>query len=172
MPRAATTEATKPKVRRAQGRLEAAEQKIGQDHPLAIPSTGNVSDIKRTDQIVEPVDGPNIKARVEHEKFMHEMVVVHVAESADPNAENPVHVSVNGSAVYIPRGHDIVVKRKYVEVLARAKATGIRTVQRTNADGIRYIHTDRATALKYPFNVVEDHNPNGRAWLKKILAEG
>jgi hypothetical protein len=156
---------------RKQRTHDAMANKVGQDRSVIIPSTGSVDDIKRTDQVVERVDGPNFGDRVELEAFMHEKLTIVVATSTDKAAENPVQLTVQGVNQFVIRGTRQVVSRKYVEVLARAKQTAIATPEIVDRNGDRAIRIDRSSALRYPFEVLHDPNPNGRAWLDKILAE-
>jgi len=158
-------------ARRKVKTLETGDHKIGQDKSVVIPATGKVKDIKRTDQIIDVIEGPDIKARIELEAFMNEIVEVTVAESNDQNADNPVLVACNGVPQYFIRGRQQPVKRKFVEILARAKQTSVRTVEFTDATGARAIRIDKSTALRYPFMINNDPNPNGMPWLRKILAE-
>lgn len=151
--------------------LETSDHKIGQDKSVVMPSNGSVKDMKRTDLEIETVDGPDIKERIKLEAFMNEIVEVTVAESNDANADNPVLVACNGVNQFFIRGRAQNVKRKFVEVLARAKQTSVKTVEFTDNSGGRAIRIDKQTALRYPFVVSNDPNPNGMAWLRKILSE-
>ena len=109
-------------------------------------------------------------------KFMEEKVTINIAESTDPNAPSMIFCSVNGEGAgfngipWLPRGMDIVVKRKHVERLCRAKTTRYESKERMNAAGEREIYYPSRTALANPFVVVED-TPKGRQWLRGILAE-
>jgi hypothetical protein len=70
----------------------------------------------------------------------------------------------------IIRGVPTDVKRKYVEILARMKET--RYSQHTNNPSAPdQIEMRARHGLSYPFDLVEDKNPRGRAWLNHVLAE-
>lgn len=103
------------------------------------------------------------------EAFMHEDVVIMIHPSTDPNFPRIVPVTVNESCVYIKPGWKTIVKRCFVERLARAKET--RYEQFANPVAPDDITMTPRTALSYPFVVIEDKNPKGRAWLENILAE-
>ena len=62
------------------------------------------------------------------------------------------------------------VKRKYVEALARGRTTKYeqKTMDPSRPENIQMAEK---TALTYPFSVLHDPNPKGRAWLKAILAQ-
>jgi disulfide oxidoreductase YuzD len=87
------------------------------------------------------------------EAFMNELVTVMVHATTDENQPNHV-----------------VVKRKYVEILARMKETKYTQVTR-NASAPDQIDMVARHGLSYPFDLVEDKNPRGRAWLQNVLAE-
>ncbi len=119
---------------------------------------------------IEPVnEDPALAKLLKDEEFMNEMVEVLLHPSA--NEEDPDHVvlAVNGTNQVVWRDVPTNVKRKYVEVLARMKETKYRQVRNP-------IEPDRSeliprTGAIFPFEVLRDENPKGRAWLRSILAE-
>lgn len=115
-------------------------------------------------------DGPTAMHFAEELAFMNENVTIMVHESEDPNAENPIMVSVNGRNQYIFRGQEITVRRCYVERLARAKRQAYKQ-DLTQTDPVLYNSMKKSTALMYPFSLIEDRNPVGRDWLRKVMAE-
>lgn len=82
------------------------------------------------------------------EAFMNEMVTIVVNPAQDPDEPTLVQVGVNGVNQFIPRGHAIAVKRKYVEVLARAKRTDFRQNldERMNGKDMRLLSDDEMRA--------------------------
>lgn len=102
-------------------------------------------------------------------KFNEEIIEVMVHESADKNASMIVETWVNGVPQRFIRGVPIKCKRKYVEVLARAKNIGITTDAGRKDSGEAYTNIRRTSALMYPFSVLSDENPKGRAWLKSLI---
>ena len=150
-------------------RVEAAEQQVGQDHDAIMPSSGQA---RMPETEIEKVDGPNWEDKAKFEQFMNEPVDVFVSEATDPNASPIVEIYVNGVVQRFLRGQQQTVKRKFVEGLARAKPTHVSTHEFTNTDGARDVRIRRNTGLRFPFSVMSDPNPNGPAWLKKVLAEG
>lgn len=119
----------------------------------------------------EIVDKPLPTSKVELEAFMNEEVTILVAESADENDPAMVDVGVNGRRQFIMRGMEQRVRRKFVEVLARAKRADYDQVTLDPRDGEAVNRLRRRNALRYPFQIIEDRNPNGRAWLRGVLAE-
>jgi hypothetical protein len=103
--------------------------------------------------------------------FMEEPVTVEIAAPMSENSPNHVILNVNGINQPVFFGHPVTIRRKYVEVLARMKQTGY-TQRATN-----YINPEDSnamiprTALVHPFQLIEDKNPKGRAWLQHILQE-
>ena len=103
------------------------------------------------------------------EAFMNEPVLVTVMSSGRDNDTPYVMVGVNGVTQMFKRDVPIVVKRKYVERLARAKETGYdQTVDERIGERMNSLQS--RNALRYPFQVNRDDNPRGSAWLRAILA--
>ena len=101
---------------------------------------------------------------------MNDMVTVMVHSTTDENQAPHVIVNCNGTNQPIIRGVPVAVKRKYVEILARMKET--KYTQLTPNPAAPDVSELRARhGLAYPFDLVEDKNPRGRAWLNNVLAE-
>ena len=147
--------------------VDAAET-TPKEESLILPATGPII---RDDKTIVEADGGSMDRAAEL-KFMEESVEVMVHDSTDPNAENPVLVAVNGVNQYFIRNQPQVVKRKFVEVLARAKTTAIATREVVGFDGERTTRIDKSTALRYPFSVIRDSNPSGAQWLRNVLSQG
>jgi hypothetical protein len=138
---------------------------------LEMPTDGDLDKMRRPDQRVEGVDIDVIRD-MDHAAqlaFLEEYVVINIHDTNEKGAENPVPLWVNGRSVAIPRGADMAVKRKYVELLLRAKPEAINT--RITRDGEPRNHIDKSRQLKYPFSIVLDRNPRGPAWARKIRSE-
>jgi len=104
------------------------------------------------------------------EAFMNELVTVMVHSTTDENQPNHVVVNCNGMNQPLIRGVPTTVKRKYVEILARMKETKYTQVTR-NASAPDQIDMVARHGLSFPFDLVEDKNPRGRAWLQNVLTE-
>jgi hypothetical protein len=104
------------------------------------------------------------------EAFMNELVTVMVHSTTDENQPNHVVVNCNGMNQPLIRGVPTTVKRKYVEILARMKETKYTQVTR-NASAPEQIDMIARHGLSFPFDLVEDKNPRGRAWLQNVLTE-
>lgn len=120
---------------------------------------------------IDVVDKPMPKEAFAMEAFMNDMVTIVVNPSHDPDEPRLVQVGVNGVNQFIPRGEAISVKRKYVEVLARAKRTDFAQTldERLGEQGFNLLRTMHS--LRYPFSVISDPSPNGGAWLTGVLSE-
>ena len=70
---------------------------------------------------------------------------------------------------YLPRGKSLITKRKYVEVLARAKQDAINTtvIERDNEDPQNFV--ERITTSTMSFTILEDKNPKGAEWLERLV---
>lgn len=130
--------------------------------------------IVQDDQLdVQKVAESDLARVAGEEAFMRELVTIRIAPSINPN-DTPYAVVTPVSAEYrrvIPRGAPTQVMRMHVEVLARMKE--VRYAQRAPVGGD--LETGnmlyQTSGVVYPFEVVEDKNPKGRAWLDNILAE-
>lgn len=156
---------TRPYNRRP---IEPMEMQVGQDNPRDMPIDGPAM---ITDAMIEPVDGFNWKKKAEELAFLEEFVEILVHETTDENAEQIPGFGVNGRWQYFERGVQQSVRRKYVERLARCKRTAYTQRRERDSNGDDTMRHYPHTALKYPFSVIIDHNPRGRDWLRKILAE-
>ena len=120
--------------------------------------------------IIETLNDPaNWDEKATRLAFYEEPVEIFLHETTNPTEEQLVFIGVNGEAKWLVRGRNHVLKRKFIETLARAKPTSIQTVETRGADGERVSEVRRHTALKYPFSIVRDDNPRGSAWAKELL---
>lgn len=102
-------------------------------------------------------------------RFMSELVVVNIFESAREGDLDVCSPEVNGIRYNILKGKPTRVPRFVVEVLARARTTNI-TQKEWNphsADSLRLINK---TGQSYPFEIVQD-SQRGRDWLKHIYQQ-
>lgn len=139
---------------------------------LEMPISGSLDAMRRTDQYIEPIaDLGRFKDKAAELAFLEEMLIIRIHESNDPTAEDPVQLGVNGRNVFIKRGEDVIVRRKYVEQLLRAKPENVSTRIERDGSGNPRNFIDKTRALKYPFSIIRDDNPRGRAWERKIRTE-
>ena len=143
--------------------IDAASEYLGRE------DVGVIGEIGREE--LEVVDKPIPMDLIAHEAFMNEIVTVVVHDSNDENESDVVMVGVNGVSQYFRRGTYQDVKRKFVERLARAKSTSYsQNLDERMGESMNVLRPKNA--LKYPFSIISDANPNGSAWLKAVLSEG
>lgn len=147
--------------------VDTLEEKIGQDQSYVMPVDGPVGDFEPD---IELCDAPRMKSKAKELAFMDEVVAVRIHDTGNPNEEQFVEVDNGGVPQFIERGKWQKVKRKFVEVLARAKAGNVQTPEHINPAGERTTKIQVTQALKYPFEM-RDNNPDGHVWLQRILAE-
>lgn len=79
-----------------------------------------------------------------------------VLEDPMPGASNyPVYVNANGYQCTIPRGKEVVVPKRIVEVLSNAKVQRRKQTQVTDAHGRERFSETTVTVPSYPFTVLE-----------------
>ncbi len=116
--------------------------------------------------------------------FNEEPVTVMFLPGQDRFAAPFVDAYVNGKGIevlshdgrwlelhQVPVNVEVTMKRKYLEVFARAKHTDVKAYHEGGIeDGKEPINQLlRNTNLKFPFTVVEDKDPRGHEWLQKIV---
>lgn len=86
-------------------------------------------------------------------------------------------IFINGQWVacgYLPVNRPLTVKRKYVEVLIRAKQTTYQTAH-VAAEDAKSTHVENhalpQTNLRNQISVLLDANPAGREWLQRLVRE-
>ena len=152
---------------RMKKQIDAPLEQIGQDRTAQIALEGPAR-IDRDD--IEVVPGPKLGDKAATEAFMAEMVTVMIYPSSEKYPEDPVEIGVNGRQIYVSRNQPTMMRRCYVERLARAKQEGI-TQDPGNPVPEIANKLNISAALRYPFSVITDPSPKGNAWLRKILAE-
>jgi hypothetical protein len=105
--------------------------------------------------------------------FNEELVTIYLYRGAEECAPNVVPFWVNGRGVEVPVEKPVLIKRKYVEIMARTNPFKVKTDVVKSPDGERIQNLwRRESSAQYPFTMVEDKNPRGRAWLEGIKREG
>lgn len=151
--------------------LNTQELPLAQDKEVVLPPSGSIAGALDELRTVEVHTQPLSTDYANALAFAEEKVTVMIHDDSDPNAENPVQVAVNGINQFFFRGQPQDVKRKYVEVLARAKRNRISTPEVTDGSGSRTNIVRQSSSLRYPFSVMFDPNPKGAMWLKNIMTE-
>lgn len=129
-----------------------------------------------SDRVPEVVQADELelvsKDYAEELAFMEEPVTILLHRGREKFAPRFEQFGVNGKIIWIETNKPTRVARKYVEVMARAVQVDIRTQSgESQGDDLAYNHIDRSTHSSFTFNVIEDKNPKGPAWLAKIIRE-
>lgn len=127
----------------------------------------NLSEVGDPGPIELASENDVLKADIDIEAFMNEPVTIRLHMTDKEGALTVETPSVNGINQPIVRGVASTIKRKYVEALARARSIGYAQV-RNQFDPTDISMVEKPT-LSYPFEVIHDSNPRGRAWLEQIL---
>lgn len=114
--------------------------------------------------------------------FGDEWVTIRINPSPVPNAPASYPVWVNGKGCevmtpngrvmempYLPVGAKLTIKRKYLEVLARAKLDTVHTEIRNKEDENPLNNVSRVTSAACSFAILEDKNPRGIAWISELI---
>jgi hypothetical protein len=154
-------------------KLEATD--IGQDHldkSIGLGMDMSLEELRDAlnATVSQSMDDPHLKKFMADAAFMEEQVLVRVAPSSSKDDPKIVEVWNDGRPQRMIRGEWTIVRRKYVEVLARAKPFGVTTPETIDANGDRTTRIDTHNGTMYPFEM-RDKNPIGPAWLARILAE-
>ncbi len=112
----------------------------------------------------------DFKQTMDLEVFMNELVKINIYPDGAQGALEVVTLTVNGINQPVIRGLDQVIKRKYVECLARSRVTSYRQVVK-DASQPEKISMVPVAGLTYPFTLREDRNPRGAAWLDALLKQ-
>lgn len=149
---------------------------IQQRAPIPDNTAGPVGDVV-TGEIIHASDDADYMADL---AMMEEPVTIRLEPSSDKNAATAFPVWVNGRKAevyqngrwdeigYLPTGRVLVVKRKVLEVIARAKVDTVHTrVQEMDSERPNNV-IERFTSPVHSFSVLEDKNPCGAAWLAEV----
>lgn len=114
--------------------------------------------------------------------FMEEPVTIMIAENSGSKfPETHVAVQVNGKSAevlhdgkwiaigWFPMNQRLTTKRKYVEVLARARPESVQNIHEDATVERPRNHLQRTPRAAYPMSIIRDDNPRGHEWLSRIM---
>lgn len=148
--------------------------KIDQKPPIVTAKDRNKGNI------VE-VDGDLNQDYADELAFQEEPVKIILNPSAEKNAPTAFPVWVNGKGAevfqngkwdeigYLPVGRPLIIKRKYVEVIIRAKLDTVTTAHDDSNAERPVNRVNRATSSVHSYSILEDKSPRGRAWLAEMV---
>lgn len=151
-------------------KIDATNEQVGRTVTKEIAGSGEAR-ISADDSPIDVVQEVNFKDTKELDDFMNERVRVFLYEPMEEGHESVVPLSVNGINQFVVRGTEQTIKRKYVEVLARARRVSTSARGFIAPDGEARNIVKQSQGLQYPFQVTHDPSPAGPAWLRNILAE-
>lgn len=125
---------------------------------------------------IDPVSDREFKTataegRLEYEKFMEEPIVIKIHETTDKNEPPYAFIGDNGVTVWVPRNRPVELPRKFVETLARSQVRAYTQERDPDPHADEGMRTKRSVGASYPFQVLRDPNPKGRAWLARVTHE-
>lgn len=121
---------------------------------------------------IEPVSAPLTASDFDEIMFMEELVKIRVEPLQEKNPRKMIDLYVNGKAEWVPIGRPWIMRRKYVEVLARSKPMSVQTKHEAAEESLNpQNEVIRTTSSQFPFSVIQD-TPRGIEWLNKLMAEG
>lgn len=145
-----------------------AQSMVGKGAAKIIPATGKAEVISESELVVTTNLEKNYADQL---AFLEEPVEIMVAEPQDEKESSLVQLFVQGRSQMIIPGQPIIIKRKYLEVLARAKQIRYKPVVKINdLTGAPVNMMIPRLVLRYNFSVIQDKNPKGAEWLRRILA--
>jgi hypothetical protein len=143
---------------------------------VTMPATG---DFTREDvpdiEVVADVEMVN-KDWAEQMAYLEGTIKIRLHPSNDPNVEPRVPVCVNGEKAHpvwgnhLPRGIELVVKRKVAGVIAAAKPMNVVTVRDRDHTGNDVARIVRNIGFSYPFELING-TQRDQKWLETIRAQ-
>jgi hypothetical protein len=122
--------------------------------------------------------------RIAELAFQEEPVTIFIHPSSEKNPPLVVQLWVGGKgaeffangrwmeANCLPVNMPIITKRKYVEALAMAKMDTINTDVGDATVEHPHNRLTRSTSASHVFSIIEDKNPRGAEWLRRIMSRG
>jgi hypothetical protein len=185
MSTATETKSAEPIMRsklKRKSELDSRSVEIPQKERIVLPPI--TEDVEREANIVVP-ETQLVTGEIDKLAFAEEPVTILIHRSGERFAPRCTdYIGVNGKGAemlfkngwvqigYLPRGQAIVTKRKYVEVLARAKQDNVNanyTRSNESEEPVNFI--DRSTISTCAFSMIEDRNPLGAEWLSQLLRQ-
>lgn len=173
-----TKEAKNSPVHSPSKELHTGDMAVGQHAPIVLMDDRPIE----REQIIVPLEKQMAGKYLADLAFAEEPVTIRIERSAEKFAPHSVDCWVNGVGAeimirdkwvqtgYLPVGHVVTTKRKYVEVLARSKHDSVQTEVRKHEES-EDNDIGRHTSQKTPFSVISDKNPRGAEWLTRLLQE-
>jgi len=140
---------------------------------IDLASTIRDEDIERPDLVMvsdQDMNDPVVKEYARDLAFNEDILTIEVADTDDPNADNPVSAGCNGEAKHFYRGVQYKVPRKFVDSLIKT-VNGVKTKQYQDEDNVYQTKIDKTPKPRYPIAILHDPaGETGRRWFKHQIA--
>ena len=149
----------------------AGDGNVGQLPKVNIPVTGDAR--KEPEGDIEIIRAEALKKeKLDNLAFMEQQLEIIILPTTDKLASPIVELWVNSIPQRLVRNRKQLVKRKYVEVLARAKPVSYDGRVHRDPDGEVHNQMIPTSNLQHPFQVLHDPaGARGAAWLQEVLAQ-
>lgn len=164
--------------------LEELRAQIAKSIPVSFTPRHDITDVDmprdgtaqfEDDKLIVPargtVDQPENIAKNDLLAFMNEPVEVEIQTTMDNTRAKAFEISVNGAKEVFVVGETKVVKRMFVEGLARAKRSDYENEEYMDDKMRRGYRWPQLNTQRYAFSVTQDNNPRGREWLNGVLRQ-
>lgn len=161
-----------PTIHTPSARIDTTDVELNRDSERSFVADADLTEVSLSEPDIHVVGARFSDDQAKELQFMEEKVILRIHGS--PNEEHPVDpvpIWVNGKQILVWREQLTIVRRKYVERLARCKKTGYSCKKVKDSEGNDAYTYPQQTALMYPFTVERDDNPEGPAWLRRVLRE-
>lgn len=164
----------------ARRELNTADIKIEQKPNINLDTADTSPD--RRPEIVKG-DGAMSSKDFNEVAFNEEPVTIRISSSPEKNAPHAYYCAVNGKGAevmidgrwrelsWLPVGQTLTLKRKYVEVLMRAKTDNIETVMPNVTDEHMQNSFKRVTTSACTFSILRDANPRSAEWVERQMRQ-
>jgi len=169
MPRVTSPQAKDRPAVRSKSAVDVAELPIGS--PGARIQRASEDGPALDDPQIEIVDSVADPEKIANLAFMEEMVEVQVHTTSDKGAEQIFEIIVNGKRELFVRGETKTVARKFINVMANAREDKLEQIKERDAAGTLVFKNVFRSVMKYPFSIVNDPNPIGRAWISAVMRQ-
>lgn len=150
--------------------VHTGDMKTRQIPPVDLPVAGVL--VRENESLVLPEPNAPMSdaaAYLAELAFNEEVLTIRLERSSEKNPPKFHDFHVNGVSEWVPVGVPHKLKRKFVEVIARAQPYDVQTevVEEHGMDPMNRVL--RNARMKYPFSVIHDPNPRGFDWLTKLM---
>lgn len=168
-----------PIRRRAAKETHTSELPLGQLPNIKMPEKGLPERGEAAVQVAEPLQSEHTQDLL----FAEEPVTILINKSPEKFAPLTVDCWCNGKGAevwcdgrwvefgWLPVQKPVTTKRKYVEILARAKHMSVNTIVGDMTEEQPTNEVERNNSLKAQFSVIGDKSPRAGAWIQSLMAE-